>query len=136
MPLTLIYDRSEVGFRYGRDDLCRATTRAIACSKRAAGAHILDSQEAEADRLSLWFEIKIREVHIRGKYRNAESATLCDRRGNLLLFAAEGVQHAGHVLDGVVRLQVGGLVSDEQCGQISLVHQIFLRRCVKFRFLV
>ena len=99
-----------------------------------SSADILDPQEAEADRLSLWLEVEIREVNIWRKHRNAKAATLCDRCGNLLLFAAEGVQHARHVLNGVVRLEIRGLIGDQPvAGGVRLIEPVVCERleCLK-----
>ena len=56
-------------------------------------------------------------------------AALGDGRGDLLLVVAERGQHGGHVVDGVVRLQVGGLVGDQPvAGGVGLVEAVALER--------
>ena len=94
-------------------------------------ADVLDRGHAEADRLGdavrigLDGEVRERLLDVRHPDLDAQVPALGDDGGDLLGAAGEAVQHRGHELDRVVRLQVGRLVGDEPvAGGVSLVEAI------------
>ncbi len=92
-------------------------------------ADVLDGEEAEADRVPFDGELEPGAMDVRHPDLDAEAAALGDGRGDLLLVGAEGGQHARHVLDRVVRLEVGGLVGDEPVARrVGLVEAVALER--------
>ena len=91
--------------------------------------HVLDGQQAEADRVALDGELQVARMDVRREDGDPEPAAFGDGRRDLLLVRPEGRQHARHVLDGVVRLQVGGLVGDEPITRrVGLVEPVTLER--------
>ena len=90
-------------------------------------ADVLDGQQAEPDRLAVDRELEVARVDVRRQDRDAQPPALGDRRRDLLLVRAEGGEDARHVLDRVVRLEVGGLVGDEPvAGRVRLVEAVAL----------
>ena len=64
-----------------------------------------------------------------GQHLDAHPAALGDGRGDLLLVRPERRQDGGHVVDRVVRLQIGGLVGDEPVARgVGLVEAVALER--------
>ena len=76
-------------------------------------ADVLDGQQAEADGIALDGEVDVAVAHVRAQHLDAQAAALGDGAGDLLGVVAERGEDAGHVLDRVVGLEVGGLVGDE-----------------------
>jgi hypothetical protein len=92
-------------------------------------ADVLDGQQAEADGVALDREVEPAGVDVGRQDLDAQAPALGDGRGDLLGVVAEGGQHAGHVLDGVVRLEVGRLVGDQPvAGGVGLVEAVALER--------
>ena len=92
-------------------------------------AHVLDRQQAEADGVALDGEVEARRVHVGRAHLDAQPAALGDGRGNLLGRVAHRGQHAGHVLDRVVRLEIRGLVGDQAVARgMGLVEAVALER--------
>ena len=116
-PGAEVGQRAEVAVRLpGRDD---RLDRAL--------ADVLDGQQAEPDGVVLDRELDERPVDVRRPDLDAQPPALGHRGGDLLLVVAEGGQDAGHVLDGVVRLQVRGLVGDQAvAGGVGLVEAVSL----------
>ena len=86
---------------------------------------VLDREQPEPDRVALDGELEVAGVDVRREDRDAEPAALGDGGRDLLLVRAERRQDAGHVLDGVVGLQVGRLVGDEAvAGRVGLVEAV------------
>ena len=92
-------------------------------------ADVLDREQAEPDRVALDGELERAAVDVGRQDLDRHPAALGDRGRDLLLVRAEGGQHRGHVLDRVVRLQVGGLVGDQPvAGGVGLVEAVALER--------
>ena len=92
-------------------------------------ADVLDREEAEPDPLVLDGELDRAPVDVRRPDLDAEPAALGDGGRDLLLGAPEGGQDAGHVVDRVVRLEVGGLVRDQPVARgVGLVEAVALER--------
>ena len=117
--------RAEVGqrperaaLRPGRDD---RLDRAL--------ADVLDREQPEPDRLALDGELDAGAVDVGRQDLDPHPAALGDRGGDLLLVRAERGQDARHVLDRVVRLEVGRLVGDQAvAGRVGLVEAVALER--------
>ena len=92
-------------------------------------ADVLDRQQAEADRVALDREPEARAVHVGRPDLDAQAPALDDRGGHLLGVVAERREHRGHVLDGVVGLEVRRLVRDQAvAGGVRLVEPVALER--------
>ena len=73
---------------------------------------------------SRWLRVDVRRQDL-----DAHPAALGDGRRDLLLVRPERGQHRGHVVDRVVRLEVGGLVRDQPvAGGVGLVEPVALER--------
>ena len=92
-------------------------------------ADVLDRQQPEADRVALDGELEVAGVDVRRPDLDAHAAALGDRGGDLLLVRTERGQHGRHVIDRVVRLEVGGLVGDQAVARgVRLVEAVALER--------
>ena len=92
-------------------------------------ADVLDGEQPEPDRVALDGELDVGAVDVRRQDLDPEPAALGDRRRDLLGRVADRGQHAGHVLDRVVRLEVGGLVGDQAVARrVGLVEAVALER--------
>ena len=90
---------------------------------------VLDGQQAEPDRRPLDGELQVAGVDVRLQHGDAEPAALGHGRGDLLGVVPERRQDAGHVLDGVVGLEVRRLVGDQPVGRgVGLVEAVALER--------
>ena len=102
-------------------------SRAVDDRLDGALADVLDGQQPEADGVALDGEVEVAEADVRAEDLDAQAAALGDGAGDLLGVVAEGGQHAGHVLDRVVGLEVGRLVGDEAvAGGVGLVEAVAL----------
>ena len=64
-------------------------------------------------------------LHVRRAHLDPQPPALGHHGGHLLGALAEAVEHRGHELDGVVRLEVGGLVRDQPvAGGVGLVEPV------------
>ena len=118
-PRAEVGQRSErAALRPGRDD---RLDRAL--------ADVLDRQQPEPDRLALDRELDAGAVDVGRQDLDPHPAALGDRGGDLLLVRAEGRQHARHVLDRVVRLEIRRLVGDQPVARrVGLVEPVPLER--------
>ena len=92
-------------------------------------ADVLDRQQPEPDRLALDGEPEAGAMDVGRRDLDPEAPALGDRRGDLLGVVAERRQHRGHVLDGVVGLEVRRLVRDQAvAGGVRLVEAVALER--------
>ena len=92
-------------------------------------AHVLDREQAEPDRVALDREVDGRPVDVGRADLDPQPAALRDRRRHLLRVVAERGEDGGHVLDGEVRLEVGGLVRDQAVARrVGLVEPVALER--------
>ena len=90
-------------------------------------ADVFHRQQPESDRRPLDRELDIRSVDIGQLDLDVHPAALGDRRSDLLLVRAEGRQDRGHVLDGVVGLEVRRLVGDQPVARgVGLVEPVAL----------
>ena len=90
-------------------------------------ADVLDGQQPEPDGLPFDREMEAAAVDIRRQHRDADAPALGDRARHPLGVVAEGGEHAGHVLDRVVRLEIRGLVGDQPvAGGVGLVEAVAL----------
>ena len=90
---------------------------------------VLHREQPEPDGRTLDGELNVALVDVGRQDLDPHSAALRDRSGDLLLVRAEGGQDRGHVLDRVVRLQIGGLVRDQPvAGRVRLVEPVPLER--------
>ncbi len=106
-----------------------SASRAAMIDSIAPCADVLDGQQPEADRVALDREVEAADVDVRRPDLDAQPPALGDRGRHLLGVVAEGGEHAGHVLDRVVRLQVRGLVRDQAVARgVRLVEAVALER--------
>ena len=92
-------------------------------------ADVLDRQQAEPDGVALDGELEVAAVDVRRQDLDAHPAALGDGRRDLLLVRPERGQDRGHVVDRVVRLEVGGLVGDQPVARgVGLVEPVALER--------
>ena len=103
---------------------------------RCASTDILHAEQTEANRISLRLKVEHRVIDVWRQDGNAESAALRDCGRHLLLFAAECVEDTRHVVNGVVRLQVGRLVGDQAvAGRMRLVESVVGERLKRLEYL-
>ena len=106
------------------------SSRAAMIDSIAPWPDVLDREQPEADRVALDGELEVAGVDVR-----RPSTSMPSRRHSATAaatfssFDAERRQDAGHVLDGVVRLQVRRLVGDQPvAGRVGLVEAVPLER--------
>ena len=75
-----------------------------------APAQVLHGQQAKADALAHHGEARLAEVDVGRQHGNAQAAALLDVLGHLAGLAQHAGEQRGHVLAGVVALEVGRLV--------------------------
>ena len=91
--------------------------------------HVLDRQQPEPDRRPLHGELEVAGMDVRWEDGDPQAAALGDRGRDLLGVVAERGQHARHVLDGVVRLEVRRLVRHQAIARgVGLVETVALER--------
>src|ERR1700716_3061227 len=76
-------------------------------------AHVADGREAEADGTVADGEIALRFVHVGHQHGDPELPALVEVDRGLVLVALDAREEGREVLDGMVGLQVRGLVRDE-----------------------
>jgi hypothetical protein len=103
--------------------------RAVDDRLDGALSDVLDREEPEADGVAFDREFDERTVDVGRPNFDPEPAAFGHGGGDLFFVVPEGGQHRSHVFDGVVRLQVRGLVSDQAvAGGVGLVEAVALER--------
>src|SRR5208337_5315475 len=76
-------------------------------------ADIFHCGKAEADRFSMRREVRVGDVDVRSFDGNSHLAAFVDVLHDVVGAAGDGSQQSGHELDGIVRLQVRGVISEQ-----------------------
>ena len=80
-------------------------------------ADVLDRGETEADGIAVWSEVGVGEAHIGRLDGDVHLAAFLDVLDDILWLRNFGCEQSSHELDGVVGLQIGGLVGHKRIGR-------------------
>ena len=92
---------------------------------RGSRAHVLYRGEAKVDRALFDGKIGFAFVHVRGRHGHFQAAALAHRLDDLVGVAKFSAQDRRHVLGGVVRFEIGGLVGNGAvAGCVGLIEPV------------